>query len=203
MTPPPDPYRTLGIAASASDAELRVAYRRLVQLHHPDHNGGSPESARRFEEVQEAYAEARRRRQAGAGGARPRTRRGGEPQPSASSGSSAGPHPGLDARLAQMERELKAARDARDRAAAEARRAQEQTLREVREMAGERGSDEELGYFSTDDSFSKIISDAASELSGRLSDARESPAGQRVSDLIDELAAKLTGDPPDRGKPRE
>ena len=36
------------------DDELHAAYRHLVQLHHPDHNNGSPESARRFEAVQEA-----------------------------------------------------------------------------------------------------------------------------------------------------
>ena len=51
-----DPYKLLGIPHSATDAEIRAAYRRQVQLHHPDHNGGSPESTRRFEEVQEAYA---------------------------------------------------------------------------------------------------------------------------------------------------
>jgi len=50
-----DPYAILGISASATDAEVRAAYRRLVQRHHPDHNGGSREAARRFEEVQEAY----------------------------------------------------------------------------------------------------------------------------------------------------
>ena len=37
-----DPYKVLGISHSASDAEIRAAYRRQVQLHHPDHNGGSP-----------------------------------------------------------------------------------------------------------------------------------------------------------------
>ena len=51
-----DPYKVLGIAHSATDAEIRAAYRRQVQLHHPDHNGGSAESTRRFEQVQEAYA---------------------------------------------------------------------------------------------------------------------------------------------------
>ena len=178
MAPTPDPYQTLGVAPSATDAELRAAYRRLVQLHHPDHNGGSPESARRFEEVQEAYAEVRRRRETGAAAGR----------------ATRSPDPDVEARLAAMEQELRAARDARERAAREARRATEQTIREVREMAGNRASDEELGYYTTDDSFSKILDDAASELSERLADARDSEAGHRVSDLIDELASKLTGD---------
>jgi hypothetical protein len=53
-----DPYRTLGVSASVSDGELRRAYRRLVQLHHPDHNGGSVQSAERFALIQEAYVTA-------------------------------------------------------------------------------------------------------------------------------------------------
>jgi curved DNA-binding protein CbpA len=217
MTPPPDPYATLGVGPSATDAELRAAYRRLVQLHHPDHNGGSPESARRFEAVQEAYAEVRRRRAGGgsaaAGGAAAQgpggsAGRTGSRGPTAAQGpgGSAGrtgsrgptaartPDPEVEARLAAMEQELRAARDARDRAAREARRATEQTMRDVREMAGRRPSDEELGYYTSDDSFSKILDDAASELSERFSEARDSPAGHRVSELIDELAARLTGE---------
>jgi hypothetical protein len=193
-----DPYKTLGVAPSASDAELRAAYRRLVQLHHPDHNGGSPESERRFEEVQEAYAAARRLRAAGGGSAG-----GGGPTAGsgrATTGGAAGADPDLEARLAKMEQELRAARDARERAAQEARRASEQTIRDVREMAGERSSDEELGYYSTDDSFSKILDDAADELSGRVTEARDSPAGHRVSDLIDELAHRLTGERRDKRK---
>ena len=63
-TPPPalspDPYTVLGVEPGVSDEELRSAYRRLVQLHHPDHNNGSAEAARRFEAVQEAWAEIRR-----------------------------------------------------------------------------------------------------------------------------------------------
>jgi hypothetical protein len=193
-----DPYKTLGVAPSASDAELRAAYRRLVQLHHPDHNGGSPESERRFEEIQEAYAAARRLRAAGGGSAG-----GGGPTAGsgrATAGGPAGADPDLEARLAKMEQELRAARDARERAAQEARRASEQTIRDVREMAGERPSDEELGYYSTDDSFSKILDDAADELSGRVTEARDSPAGHRVSDLIDELAHRLTGERRDKRK---
>lgn len=186
MAPSPDPYQTLGVSRSASDAELRAAYRRLVQLHHPDHNGGSPQSARRFEAVQEAYAEVRRQR--AAGGPASSRARASAPRPTAAPSGD----PELDSRLAAMEQELKVARAARERAAQEARRATEETIRDVRTMAGERPSDEELGYYSTSDSFSKILDDAASELSERLSEARDSPAGHRVSDLIDELASKLT-----------
>ncbi len=188
VVPPPDPYETLGVAASATDAELRAAYRRLVQLHHPDHNGGSAESARRFEEVQEAYAEARRLR--ATGGARPR--------PAATTSSATSADPDVEARIAQMEQELKGPREARERAAREARRATEQTIREVREMAGKRASDEDLGYVTTTDSFSQILDDAAAELSERFTDARDSPAGHHVSDLIDELTHKLTGERRDK-----
>jgi curved DNA-binding protein CbpA len=196
MTPSPDPYRTLGVSASATDAELRAAFRRLVQLHHPDHNGGSLESARRFEEVQEAYAEVRRRRATGGSGSSEgsRTRTSGSPPGPAPSGD-----PELDARLAAMEQELKRARAARERAAGEARRATEETIRDVREMAGKRPSDEDLGYFTTTDSFSQILDDAADELSERFTEARDSPAGHRVSDLIDELTSKLSGEHPDKG----
>jgi curved DNA-binding protein CbpA len=201
MSRAPDPYETLGVTRSATDAELRAAYRRLVQLHHPDHNGGSADSARRFEEVQDAYAELRRRRQPGsAGGTAPRAAPGASANRSGT-GAGADADADLDARLAAMERDLKAAREAGKRAVREARRTGEQTLRDVRGMAGggkERPSDEELGYFSTDDSFTKILDDAAAGFSERLTEARKSQAAHRVSDLIDELTAKLTGEPPER-----
>jgi hypothetical protein len=164
-------------------------------MHHPDHNNGSPESARRFEEVQEAYAEVRRLRTAGGTGRTPRR----EPPPSASAGGTARPaDPDLEARLAEMERELKAARD---RAVREARAATERARRAAGASSAsgarrDRPTDEELGYYSTDDSFSKIVDDVADELSERWTEARRSPAAHRVSDLIDELAAKLTGEPP-------
>jgi curved DNA-binding protein CbpA len=197
MAASPDPYQTLGVTRSATDAEVRAAYRRLVQLHHPDHNGGSVESARRFEAVQEAYAEVRRRR---AGGSAPSAA--GEPGPASAAGepgraggsSTVGGDPDLDGRLAAMERELARAREAREHAAREARRATEQTIRDLREMAGQRASDEDLGYVTTNDSFSQILADAAAELGERFTEARDSPAGHRVSDLIDELTDKLTGE---------
>jgi curved DNA-binding protein CbpA len=59
-----DPYRILEVRYGADEEELRAAYRRLARKHHPDHNGGSPEAARRFEAVHEAYAEILRRREA-------------------------------------------------------------------------------------------------------------------------------------------
>lgn len=47
----PTPYEILGVAASASQAELRRAYRRLLRESHPD-TGGSPA---RFHAVQQAW----------------------------------------------------------------------------------------------------------------------------------------------------
>jgi curved DNA-binding protein CbpA len=139
-----DPYDVLGIPRSAGDSELRSAYRRLVQLHHPDHNGGSPEATRRFEEVQEAYATIlASRREA------PR------PQESARVDD-----PDLEVRVADLERQVREAHAARERA----RRA----AREAAQGAEQRPSDEELGYITTEDSFSKVLADALDELAARL-----------------------------------
>jgi curved DNA-binding protein CbpA len=180
----PDPYATLGVSPAASDAELRAAYRRLVQLHHPDHNAGSRESALRFEAVQAAYAQVRALRATGAPGGTRGTR--GRQAPSYATAD-----PGLDSRLADMEEELRAAQAAREKA--------RQAVREAAAQAEPRprATDEELGYIRTDDSFSKILADAASELSEHLSEAREHGVPKRLSDLIDELGSKLTGDPPE------
>jgi curved DNA-binding protein CbpA len=188
-----DPYRTLGVRANASDEEIRTAYRRLVQLHHPDHNAGSPDAARRFEEVQEAYNQIRQIR--ASGGPRthaPRT----EARPHTPP-----PDPAVDARLQDLEAQV---RKAQERARKEAEKARENARRAAREAAerirgdqSDRPTDEELGYVTTDDSFSKILSDARDELSSRFSHAREHPVVRRVSDLIDgldDLASKLDED---------
>lgn len=195
-----DPYATLGVSATVSDAELRSAYRKLVLLHHPDHNGGSAESARRFEAVQEAYAEARRLRSAGGGAAGARaagTRTGGGRATGSTRPAGAqAADPDLDVRLADIERELREANEARERArraareAAAAARAQGATTR----SDGRRATDEELGYVTTDDSFTKILSDVRDELFGKVEEARESHAAKRVADMIDEVAAKLRGE---------
>lgn len=171
-----DPYRVLRVPRNASDEEVRSAYRRLAQLHHPDHNGGSLEAARRFEEVQDAYAEIVRRRR-GAPAAQRAT-------------SHVHVDPDLERQLADLERELRNA----------ARAAREQARRVAREAAAtyKHATDEELGYIHTDDSFGKILADARHELSERFSEARRHPIGKTVSELIDELASKLTGGPSGR-----
>src|SRR6185436_8765507 len=95
-----DPYRVLGVSPGASAEELHSAYRRLVKLHHPDRNGGSEESARRFAEIQEAYDEVRSR-----------------PRPT-------GPRCAAESvreRMETLERELREAQAARERARRAAR----------------------------------------------------------------------------------
>ena len=184
-----DPYRILGVSRTATDAEIRAAYRKLVKATHPDHNGGSPEAARRFEAVQQAYAEIQERRRGSAqtepGRPRPDP---GRPRPDPGRPQ---PDPDLESRMADLERQVREARARAQRAAREA----------MRRGKPERPSDEELGYVTTDDSFTKILADARTELSERYANAREHPVVQRVSDLIaglEELASKL--DRPPRGK---
>ena len=50
-----DYYDVLGVKRSASDKEIKKAYRRLAREHHPDLNPGSKEAERRFKEISEAY----------------------------------------------------------------------------------------------------------------------------------------------------
>jgi curved DNA-binding protein CbpA len=185
--PSSDPYAILGVSSSATDDELRTAYRRLAPLHHPDHNNGSHESAARFAAVQEAYARVRLLRHSAAG-----------PAPTTAAG---GVDDRFNERLAKMEQELKAAREQR----AKAVRAADEALRNARRAAsgdeGDRPSDEELGYVSSNDSFTKILDDFTEQVSSRFSEVQDA-AGHRpsrarprsITDWIDELSSKLTGD---------
>jgi molecular chaperone DnaJ len=50
-----DFYATLGVERSASDDDIKQAYRRLAMQFHPDKNAGSKESEERFKEISEAY----------------------------------------------------------------------------------------------------------------------------------------------------
>jgi curved DNA-binding protein CbpA len=161
-----DPYQVLGVSPGCSDEALHDAYRRLVKRHHPDRNNGSAESTRRFQEIQAAYNEVRKLRAAGPRPHRP------PPKPPPDD-------PAVESRMADLERELREAQAARERA--------RQTAQEAVHGTAGRPSREDLGYYETDDSFTKILTDVRDEVSERLSGAREHPAVRRVSDLIEGL----------------
>ncbi len=153
-----DPYAVLGLASDASDVELRRVYRELVKRHHPDRNGGSPEATVRFAQIQNAYATITRSRRSTAR------------QPSAAAG--------VDQRLAGIEHEL-----ARQRAAA-LRAARERAEREAAPPP-RRPTPEELGYYTTDDSFTKIVDDASEQLTDRLrGSSGKRQLTQRLADLF-------------------
>ena len=50
-----DYYKLLGVDKSASDSEIKKAYRKLAQKHHPDVNKGNKEAEKKFKKISEAY----------------------------------------------------------------------------------------------------------------------------------------------------
>ncbi|MFT3764509.1 MAG: molecular chaperone DnaJ [Minicystis sp.] len=50
-----DPYDILGVDRSATQDELKSAFRRLAQQHHPDKNPGDAGAHQRFKEINAAY----------------------------------------------------------------------------------------------------------------------------------------------------
>ena len=50
-----DPYKVLGVSPSASDEEIKKAYRTLAKKYHPDLNPGDEVAAQRMNEINAAY----------------------------------------------------------------------------------------------------------------------------------------------------
>src|SRR3954469_8979530 len=50
-----DYYSALGVAKTASQKEIKAAYRKLARKHHPDVNQGDTSAEGRFKDINEAY----------------------------------------------------------------------------------------------------------------------------------------------------
>jgi molecular chaperone DnaJ len=50
-----NPYDILGVSKSATDAEIKAAYRKLVLKHHPDKNSGDKAAEEKFKEINNAF----------------------------------------------------------------------------------------------------------------------------------------------------
>lgn len=50
-----DPYQVLGVAKTASEADIKKAFRKLAKASHPDSNKDDPNAQERFAEINAAY----------------------------------------------------------------------------------------------------------------------------------------------------
>jgi DnaJ-class molecular chaperone len=50
-----DPYEILGVSKSASEAEIKKAFRALAKKHHPDTHAGDKGAQKKFQEISGAY----------------------------------------------------------------------------------------------------------------------------------------------------
>ena len=65
-----DPYKVLGVSPSATDEEVKDAYRKLAKKYHPDQYADSPLkdlADEKMKEINEAYDAITAKRKAGAG----------------------------------------------------------------------------------------------------------------------------------------
>ena len=51
-----DPYKTLGVEKTATEEDIRKAYKKLAKKHHPDLNPGDKAAEDRFKDISAAYA---------------------------------------------------------------------------------------------------------------------------------------------------
>src|SRR6476469_9922617 len=50
-----DHYQTLGVSRTATEKELKAAFRKLARKYHPDTNKDNPEAEEQFKQINEAY----------------------------------------------------------------------------------------------------------------------------------------------------
>lgn len=50
-----DPYEILGIAEGVTDREIRLQFKKLAKVYHPDKNPGDPDAAQKFMLINKAY----------------------------------------------------------------------------------------------------------------------------------------------------
>jgi DnaJ-class molecular chaperone len=50
-----DPYEVLGVAKTASEADIKKAFRGLAKKHHPDKHAGDAAAQKKFQEISAAY----------------------------------------------------------------------------------------------------------------------------------------------------